>query len=108
MARKSRTTEKKKAISKTIGIDLGTTNSAVAIVEGGEPLIVLNREGDRTTPSIVAYTPDGQCLVGQPARRQAVVNPTNTFSSVKRFMGRSRSELSESATRVSYELRIDK
>jgi len=75
-------------MSKIIGIDLGTTNSVVAVMEGGEPIIVTNSEGGRTTPSVVAFTKDGNRLVGQVAKRQAVTNPKNTLYSIKRFMGR--------------------
>ena len=75
-------------MSKIIGIDLGTTNSCVAIMEGGEPKVITNPEGGRTTPSVVAFTKDGERLVGQPAKRQAVTNPNNTVYSIKRFMGR--------------------
>src|ERR1041385_8047405 len=75
-------------MSKVIGIDLGTTNSCVAIMEGGKPRVIENSEGDRTTPSIVAYTKDGEVLVGQPAKRQAVTNPHNTLYAIKRLIGR--------------------
>ena len=75
-------------MSKIIGIDLGTTNSVVAVMEGGEPIIITNSEGGRTTPSVVAFTKDGNRLVGQVAKRQAVTNPENTLYSIKRFMGR--------------------
>ncbi len=78
----------KTAMGKIIGIDLGTTNSVVAVMEGGEPVVITNSEGARTTPSVVAFTKDGNRLVGQVAKRQAVTNPENTFYSVKRFMGR--------------------
>ncbi|CAH8391760.1 unnamed protein product [Eruca vesicaria subsp. sativa] len=87
---------------KVVGIDLGTTNSAVAAMEGGKPTIVTNAEGQRTTPSVVAYTKSGDRLVGQIAKRQAVVNPENTFFSVKRFIGRRMSEVDEEAKQVSY------
>src|ERR1700748_619239 len=75
-------------MAKTIGIDLGTTNSCVAIMEGGKPKVIENSEGDRTTPSIVAFTKDGEVLVGQTAKRQAVTNPSNTLFAVKRLIGR--------------------
>ena len=75
-------------MSKVIGIDLGTTNSVVAILEGGEPTVIANAEGGRTTPSVVAFGKDGERLVGQVAKRQAVTNPENTIFSIKRFMGR--------------------
>nr|GMD72682.1 stromal 70 kDa heat shock-related protein, chloroplastic-like [Ipomoea batatas] len=87
---------------KVVGIDLGTTNSAVAAMEGGKPTIVTNAEGQRTTPSVVAYTKNGDRLVGQIAKRQAVVNPENTFFSVKRFVGRKMSEVDEESKQVSY------
>ncbi|WZZ25624.1 hypothetical protein YC2023_009025 [Brassica napus] len=87
---------------KVVGIDLGTTNSAVAVMEGGKPMIVTNAEGQRTTPSVVAYTKSGDLLVGQVAKRQAVVNPENTFSSVKRFIGRTMNEVDEESKQVSY------
>src|ERR1700716_3377470 len=75
-------------MAKIIGIDLGTTNSVVAIMEGGKPKVIENSEGDRTTPSIVAFTKDGEVLVGQSAKRQAVTNPANTVAAVKRLIGR--------------------
>ena len=75
-------------MAKMIGIDLGTTNSCVAIMEGGKPKVIENSEGDRTTPSIVAFTKDGEVLVGQSAKRQAVTNPQNTLFAVKRLIGR--------------------
>lgn len=89
---------------KVVGIDLGTTNSAVAAMEGGKPTIVTNAEGQRTTPSVVAYTKNGDRLVGQIAKRQAVVNPTNTFFSVKRFIGRKMSEIDNESKQVSYQV----
>src|SRR5271167_4756716 len=75
-------------MSKIIGIDLGTTNSCVAVMEGGEPVVIPNAEGNRTTPSVVAFTKGGERLVGQVAKRQAITNSENTVFSVKRFMGR--------------------
>jgi len=75
-------------MAKIIGIDLGTTNSCVAIMEGGKPRVIENSEGDRTTPSVVAFTKDNEVLVGQPAKRQAVTNPQNTLFAVKRLIGR--------------------
>jgi len=75
-------------MGKIIGIDLGTTNSCVAVMEGGSPRVIENTEGDRTTPSIVAFVDDDEVLVGQPAKRQAVTNPTNTLYAVKRLIGR--------------------
>lgn len=74
-------------MGKIIGIDLGTTNSAVAVMEGGEAVIIPNTEGNRTTPSVVAFTKDGERLVGETAKRQAILNPQNTISSIKREMG---------------------
>ena len=74
-------------MSKIIGIDLGTTNSCVAVMEGGKPVVIANSEGSRTTPSVVAFTKDGEILVGQVAKRQAVSNHENTISSIKREMG---------------------
>ena len=84
-----------KTKEKIIGIDLGTTNSCVAIMEGKEPKVLTNAEGSRTTPSVVGFTKSGERLVGQPAKRQAVVNPDNTVFSIKRFMGRHHSEVAE-------------
>ena len=81
-------------MAKVIGIDLGTTNSCVAVIEGKNPKVIENAEGARTTPSIVAFTADGETLVGQPAKRQAVTNPENTVFSIKRFMGRQHAEVS--------------
>ena len=89
---------------KVIGIDLGTTNSVVAIMEGGKPEVVTNSDGERATPSVVAYTKKGDILVGQIAKRQAVVNPENTFYSVKRFIGRKTSEVTEELRQVSYKV----
>jgi molecular chaperone DnaK len=89
-------------MAKTIGIDLGTTNSCMAVLEGGEPTVIPNAEGGRTTPSVVAFTKDGQRLVGAPARRQQVTNPENTIFSIKRFVGRKWDEVSEEMTIVPY------
>ena len=80
---------------KVIGIDLGTTNSVVAVMEGGEPAVIVNQEGARTTPSVVAFTKEGERPVGQVAKRQAVTNPENTVFSIKRFMGRKFDEVPE-------------
>ncbi len=91
-------------MAKTIGIDLGTTNSCMAVLEGGEPTVIPNAEGGRTTPSVVAFTKDGQRLVGAPARRQQVTNPQNTIFSIKRFVGRKYSEVTEEMTIVPYEV----
>jgi molecular chaperone DnaK len=87
---------------KVIGIDLGTTNSVVAVMEGGDPVVIPNAEGGRTTPSVVGFTKDGERLVGQIAKRQAVTNPQNTVFSIKRFMGRNTSEVGEEMQRVPY------
>ncbi|HEY9652909.1 MAG TPA: molecular chaperone DnaK [Coleofasciculaceae cyanobacterium] len=89
-------------MAKVVGIDLGTTNSCVAVMEGGKPTVIANAEGFRTTPSVVAYAKNGDRLVGQIAKRQAVMNPENTFYSVKRFIGRKHSEVTHEATEVSY------
>ena len=89
-------------MSKIIGIDLGTTNSVVAVMQGGEPVVIPNQEGARTTPSVVAITKGGERLVGQVAKRQAVTNPENTVYSIKRFMGRRFDEVSEEMKRVPY------
>ena len=91
-------------MAKTIGIDLGTTNSCMAVLEGGEPTVIPNAEGGRTTPSVVAFTKDGQRLVGPPAKRQQVTNPQNTIFSIKRFMGRKFGEVSEEMKIVPYEV----
>ena len=90
--------------SKIIGIDLGTTNSVVAVMEGGEPTVITNLEGARTTPSVVAFQNDGARLVGAPAKRQAVTNPTKTVASIKRFMGRRHHEVGEEEKQVAYSL----
>src|SRR5205823_470054 len=82
-------------MAKTIGIDLGTTNSCMAVLEGGEPRVIENAEGARTTPSVVAFTSSGERLVGTVAKRQAVTNPENTVFSIKRFMGRKEAEVKE-------------
>jgi len=89
---------------KVIGIDLGTTNSVVAVMEGGQPTVIVNQEGARTTPSVVAFTKDGERLVGQVAKRQAVTNPENTVFSIKRFMGRKFDEVPSEAARVPYKV----
>ena len=87
---------------KVIGIDLGTTNSVVSVMEGGQPAVLVNQEGSRITPSVVAFTKDGERLVGQVAKRQAVTNPENTVFSIKRFMGRKLAEVSSEQQRVPY------
>jgi len=89
---------------KVIGIDLGTTNSVVAVMEGGDPVVIPNAEGGRTTPSVVGFTKDGERLVGQVAKRQAVTNPTNTVFSIKRFMGRRTNEVGDETKRVPYKV----
>jgi molecular chaperone DnaK len=91
-------------MGKVVGIDLGTTNSCVAVMEGGKPTVIANAEGFRTTPSVVAFAKNGDRLVGQIAKRQAVMNPENTFSSVKRFIGRKFDEVSQEATEISYKV----
>ena len=91
-------------MAKVIGIDLGTTNSVVAVMEGGDPVVIPNAEGGRTTPSVVAFTKDGERLVGQVARRQAITNPTNTVFSIKRFVGRKAGEVSEEQKKVPYKV----
>lgn len=95
-------------MGKTVGIDLGTTNSVVAVMEGGEPVVIASSEGARTVPSVVAFKQNGERLVGVTAKRQAVVNPENTVSSIKRFMGHSYKEVETEAGRVSYKVKSDK
>src|SRR6187397_435433 len=90
--------------AKVIGIDLGTTNSVVAVMEGGQPTVIVNQEGARTTPSVVAVAKDGERLVGQVAKRQGVTNPENTIFSIKRFMGRKFDEVSSETSRVPYKI----
>ncbi len=94
-------------MGKIIGIDLGTTNSVVAVMEGGDPVVIPSAEGARTTPSVVAFTKEGERLVGQVAKRQAVTNPINTVASIKRFMGRKRSEVGEEMKLVTYDIQGD-
>ncbi len=89
-------------MSKIIGIDLGTTNSVVAVMEGGKPVVIPNAEGSRTTPSVVAFSDKGEMLVGQVAKRQAITNPENTMFSIKRFMGRRMEEVTEEMKMVPY------
>ncbi len=91
-------------MAKIIGIDLGTTNSCVSVMEGGEPVVIANDEGRRTTPSVVAFLKNGERKVGDPAKRQAITNPENTISSVKRFMGRRFNEITEEKTHWSYKI----
>ena len=94
-------------MGKVVGIDLGTTNSVVSVIEGGKPVVIANMEGMRTTPSVVAFSKEGERLVGQMARRQAVLNPQNTFYNVKRYLGRKYAELSSDSKRVPYTVRKD-
>jgi molecular chaperone DnaK len=94
-------------MGKVVGIDLGTTNSVVAVMEGGKPAVIANAEGFRTTPSVIAYTKNGDRLVGQIAKRQAVINPDNTFYSVKRFIGRKSQEVADELRQVSYIVKTD-
>src|SRR5215469_14124416 len=89
-------------MSKIIGIDLGTTNSCVAVMEGNEPVVIANSEGKRTTPSVVAFVDNGERKVGDPAKRQAITNPTKTIYSIKRFMGNQFNEVTKEAERVPY------
>ncbi|MBM4310998.1 MAG: molecular chaperone DnaK, partial [Deltaproteobacteria bacterium] len=91
-------------MAKAIGIDLGTTNSVVAVMEGGDPTVIVNEEGSRLTPSCVAFTRDGEILVGQVAKRQAITNPENTIYSIKRFMGRRYDEVNEEMKMVPYKV----
>src|ERR1043166_4266997 len=93
---------------KTVGIDLGTTNSVIAVMEGGEPVVIPNSEGSRTTPSVVAFTKSGERLVGTLARRQAEVTPENPFSSIKRFMGRKYGEVDSERKIVPYQVKAGK
>ena len=91
-------------MGKIIGIDLGTTNSVVAVMEAGQPTVIANQEGTRTTPSVVAFTKTGERLVGQVAKRQAITNPENTVFSIKRFMGRRYDEVTEEMKMVPYKV----
>src|SRR5436190_17560030 len=93
---------------KVIGIDLGTTNSVVAVMEGGQPTVVVNQEGARLTPSVVAFTKSGERLVGQVAKRQAVTNPENTIFSIKRFMGRKFGEVASELKTVPFKVTDEK
>ena len=92
-------------MAKILGIDLGTTNSAMAVLEGGEPTIIVNAEGDRTTPSVVGFRADGDRIVGKAAKNQAVTNPTNTVFSIKRFMGRRYDEVGSELKTVPYKVK---
>src|SRR5689334_1864404 len=91
-------------MSKIVGIDLGTTNSVVAVLEGGAPVVITNSEGNRTTPSVVAFSKNNERLVGQTAKRQAVINPENTVFSIKRFMGKTYNEAKDEAKRLPYQV----
>jgi len=91
-------------MAKVIGIDLGTTNSVVAVVEGGDPIVIPNQEGSRLTPSVIGFAKDGEILVGQVAKRQAITNPENTVFSIKRFMGRRHDEVLHEAKLVPYKV----
>src|SRR3954471_10795286 len=91
-------------MAKVIGIDLGTTNSCMATMEGGEPVVLENAEGRRVTPSVVAFTKTGERVVGDPAKRQAITNSRNTIYSIKRFMGRKFDEVQEELKRVPYKV----
>ena len=91
-------------MAKIIGIDLGTTNSVVSVMEGGEPIVITSAEGSRLVPSVVAFNKNGERLVGQTAKRQAVINPENTIYSIKRFIGRRYDEVDEERKMVSYEV----
>src|SRR6266550_1450379 len=91
-------------MAKAVGIDLGTTNSVVAVMEGGSPAVIINSEGNRLTPSVVGFTKTGERLVGQLARRQTVLNPENTVYSIKRFMGRRLNEVESERKIVSYKV----
>ncbi len=104
MTRRSKQLPERNGMSKVIGIDLGTTNSVVAVMEGGEPTVIVNQEGGRTTPSVVGFTKEGERLVGQVAKRQAVTNPENTISSIKRFMGRKHTEVPQEISRVPFRI----
>ena len=91
-------------MSKIIGIDLGTTNSCVAVMEGNEPVVITNSEGKRTTPSIVGFLDNGERKIGDPAKRQAITNPTRTIMSIKRFMGVRYTEVQNEATQMPYDV----
>ena len=92
-------------MAKAVGIDLGTTNSCIAVMEGGKPTVITNREGGRTTPSVVSITKKGERLVGQLAKRQAALNPESTIYSIKRFIGRKYSEVESERKIVSYDVK---
>ena len=91
-------------MGKIIGIDLGTTNSCVAVMEGNEPTVIINNEGQRTTPSVVAFTDNGERKIGNPAKRQAITNPHKTIYSIKRFMGETYDQVTKVIVRVPYKV----
>ena len=91
-------------MGKVIGIDLGTSNSCVSVFEGGQPTVIVNSEGKRTTPSVVGFVENGERKVGEPAKRQAITNPKNTVYSIKRFMGETYAQSEEEAKRVSFDV----
>ena len=91
-------------MDKIIGIDLGTTNSCIAVMEGNEPVVILNSEGRRTTPSVVGFTDSGERKIGDPAKRQAITNPENTVFSIKRFMGETYDQVQKEISRVPYQV----
>ena len=91
-------------MGKIIGIDLGTTNSCVAVMEGNQPTVIINNEGQRTTPSVVAFTDGGERKIGSPAKRQAITNPNNTVFSIKRFMGETYDQVNTEVSRVPYKV----
>ena len=91
-------------MGKIIGIDLGTTNSCVAVMEGNQPTVIINNEGQRTTPSVVAFTDGGERKIGSPAKRQAITNPNNTVFSIKRFMGETYDQVNTEVNRVPYKV----
>src|SRR6201993_1700447 len=103
-ARRGAVTGDEATMAKAVGIDLGTTNSVIAVSEGGKPTVIPNAEGARTTPSVVAFTPQGERLVGQLARRQAILNPKGTIYSAKRFIGRRFDEVSDEAKAVAFDV----
>src|SRR5262245_43500738 len=103
-ARRGAVTGNEATMAKAVGIDLGTTNSVIAVSEGGKPTVIPNAEGSRTTPSVVAFTPQGERLVGQLARRQAILNPKGTIYSAKRFIGRRYDEVTSEMKAVSFDV----
>ena len=94
-------------MGRIVGIDLGTTNSVIGVLEAGRPFVIANAEGSRTTPSVIGYTKNSELVVGQQARRQLVLNPRNTFSNLKRFVGRFWEELEETSLSVPYTVRAN-